>query len=59
MIILLVLLVLVAIALSPMSPVVGPGWRYGYYPTGGLGLVIVILLVLWLSGHLGTLGRGW
>ncbi|MGD0267420.1 MAG: DUF3309 family protein [Candidatus Sulfotelmatobacter sp.] len=33
-----------------------PAWPYsrswGYYPSGGLGLVVVILLVLLLSGRL-------
>jgi uncharacterized protein DUF3309 len=25
------------------------GW--GYYPTGGLGLVLLIVLILWLTGR--------
>jgi hypothetical protein len=33
-----------------------PAWPYsrswGYYPSGGLGLVVVILLVLFLAGRL-------
>jgi Protein of unknown function (DUF3309) len=33
-----------------------PNWphsrSWGYFPSGGLGLVVVILLVLILSGHL-------
>jgi hypothetical protein len=32
-----------------------PTWPYsrswGYYPSGGLGLIVLILLVLALSGH--------
>ena len=40
--IIVVLLLLGAIPTWPYSR----GW--GYYPSGGLGLVLVILLVLWL-----------
>jgi hypothetical protein len=33
-----------------------PTWGYsrgwGYYPSGGLGLVLIILLILWLMGYL-------
>jgi Protein of unknown function (DUF3309) len=33
-----------------------PSWPYsaewGYYPSGGLGLVVVVLLVLVLLGHI-------
>ena len=33
-----------------------PAWPYshgwGYYPSGGLGLVLVVLLVLFLAGHM-------
>jgi hypothetical protein len=33
-----------------------PTWRYsnswGYYPSGGLGLIVLILLILLLSGRL-------
>ena len=33
-----------------------PTWRYsnswGYYPSGGLGLMVLILLILLLSGRL-------
>jgi hypothetical protein len=46
--ILLVLLVLLVVSL-PTWPY-SKGW--GYYPTGGLGLVLVILLVLLLLGKL-------
>jgi hypothetical protein len=31
-----------------------PTWQYssgwGYYPTGGIGLVLLIVLILWLLG---------
>ncbi|MBA3813128.1 MAG: DUF3309 domain-containing protein [Alphaproteobacteria bacterium] len=33
-----------------------PSWRYsggwGYYPSGGLGLILVILLILMLMGRI-------
>jgi Protein of unknown function (DUF3309) len=47
--ILVVLLVLLLIGALPAWPY-SRGW--GYYPSGGLGLVVVILLVLLLAGRL-------
>ncbi len=33
-----------------------PAWPYsrewGYYPSGALGLLVIILLILWLTGRL-------
>ncbi|HEV3100127.1 MAG TPA: DUF3309 family protein [Candidatus Udaeobacter sp.] len=33
-----------------------PSWPYssgwGYYPSGGLGLVLLIVLILWLMGRI-------
>jgi len=46
LIVLLILLVLGAIPVWPYSH------NWGYYPTGGLGLVLVILVVLVLLGRL-------
>jgi len=46
LIIILILLLLGALPTWPYSS----GW--GYYPSGGLGLVVVILLVLVLAGRL-------
>ncbi|HTF45065.1 MAG TPA: DUF3309 family protein [Terriglobales bacterium] len=46
--ILLVILVLLLIGALPTWPY-SNGW--GYYPSGGLGLVVVILLVLVLLGR--------
>jgi hypothetical protein len=46
--ILLVVLVLLLIGALPAWPY-SNGW--GYYPSGGLGLVVVILLVLVLLGR--------
>ena len=47
--ILLILLVLLLIGALPTWPYSG-GW--GYYPSGGLGLVVVILLVLVFAGRI-------
>jgi hypothetical protein len=47
--ILLILLVLVLVGALPTWPY-SSGW--GYYPSGGLGLVVVILLVLVLAGRI-------
>jgi len=47
--ILLVILVLVLIGSLPTWPY-SAGW--GYYPSGGLGLIVLILLILLLSGRL-------
>jgi hypothetical protein len=46
--ILLIILVLLLIGALPTWPY-SSGW--GYYPSGGLGLVVIILLVLVLSGR--------
>jgi hypothetical protein len=46
--ILLVILVLLLIGALPTWPY-SRGW--GYYPSGGLGLIVLILLVLALSGR--------
>jgi hypothetical protein len=47
--ILLILLVLLLIGALPSWPYSG-GW--GYYPAGGLGLVVIILLVLIVAGRI-------
>jgi hypothetical protein len=47
--ILLILLVLVLLGALPTWPY-SSGW--GYYPSGGLGLVVIILLVLVLAGRI-------
>jgi len=47
--ILIVLLVLLLIGALPTWPY-SRGW--GYYPSGGLGLIVIIVLVLLLSGRL-------
>jgi hypothetical protein len=47
--ILLVILILLLLAALPTWPY-SSGW--GYYPSGGLGLVILIILILVLTGRL-------
>ncbi|HEY3065627.1 MAG TPA: DUF3309 family protein [Methylomirabilota bacterium] len=47
--ILIVLLILLVIGALPTWPY-SSGW--GYYPSGGLGLILVVLLVLALMGRL-------
>jgi Protein of unknown function (DUF3309) len=44
---LLIILILLLIGALPTWPYSG-GW--GYYPTGGIGLVLLIVLILWLLG---------
>jgi hypothetical protein len=47
--ILLVILVIVLLGALPTWPY-SSGW--GYYPFGGIGLVVIILLVLLLAGRI-------
>jgi hypothetical protein len=47
--ILLVILVLLLLGALPAWPY---SRSWGYYPSGGLGLVVVVLLVLLLAGRL-------
>jgi hypothetical protein len=47
--ILLIVLVILLIGALPSWPY-SSGW--GYYPSGGLGLIVIILLVLLLMGRL-------
>ncbi|HXM00787.1 MAG TPA: DUF3309 family protein [Rhizomicrobium sp.] len=47
--ILLIILVIILIGALPSWPY-SAGW--GYYPSGGLGLVVVILLILVLMGRI-------
>jgi hypothetical protein len=49
--ILLVILVLLLIGALPTWPYSS---NWGYYPSGGLGLVLLILVILLLTGRLGT-----
>ncbi|HUA64749.1 MAG TPA: DUF3309 family protein [Alphaproteobacteria bacterium] len=47
--IILIILIILLIGALPAWPYSG-GW--GYYPSGGLGLIVVILLILVLLGKL-------
>lgn len=47
--ILLILLILVLVGALPTWPY-SSGW--GYYPSGGLGIVLIVLIVLLLTGRL-------
>jgi membrane protein YdbS with pleckstrin-like domain len=47
--ILLVLLILILIGALPTWPY-SSGW--GYYPSGGLGIVLIIVIILLLTGRL-------
>ncbi|PYI92944.1 MAG: DUF3309 domain-containing protein [Verrucomicrobia bacterium] len=46
----LILLILILLLIGAL-----PAWPYsaqwGYYPSGGLGTVLVIVLILWLLGY--------
>ncbi len=46
---LLIVLILILVGALPTWPH-SKGW--GYYPTGGLGLVVIVLLILVLMGRL-------
>lgn len=45
--IVLIILIILLIGLLPTWPY-SSGW--GYYPSGGLGTVLLILIILWLLG---------
>jgi hypothetical protein len=47
--ILLIILILALVGALPMWPY-SSGW--GYYPTGGLGLIVIIIIVLLLLGRI-------
>lgn len=47
--ILLIVLVLLLIGAIPAWP---HSRSWGYAPSGGLGLVVIILLILWLTGRI-------
>jgi hypothetical protein len=49
--ILLIVLILLLIGALPTWPYSA---NWGYYPSGGLGLVVLILLILVLTGRLST-----
>ena len=47
--ILIIVLLLVLLGALPTWPY-SSGW--GYYPSGGLGLILLIVLILWLLGRI-------
>ncbi|PYL55637.1 MAG: DUF3309 domain-containing protein [Verrucomicrobia bacterium] len=47
--ILLIILIILLLGALPTWPYSG-GW--GYYPSGGLGLILLIVLILWLMGKI-------
>ncbi|SNS76052.1 MULTISPECIES: DUF3309 family protein [unclassified Azospirillum] len=47
--ILLIIIVLMLIAALPRWPH-SAGW--GYYPSGGIGLILIIVLILFLTGRI-------
>ena len=49
MLILLIILLVLAVGSAPAWPY-SRGW--GYAPSGGLGTILLILLILWLLGFL-------
>jgi Protein of unknown function (DUF3309) len=49
--ILLIVLIVLLIGALPTWPYSA---NWGYYPSSGLGLVLIILLILFLTGRLGT-----
>ena len=46
-----ILLVLVVLALVGSVPAWPHSRNWGYFPSGGLGLVVVVLVVMFLSGY--------
>jgi len=47
--ILILILIILLIGALPSWPY-SSGW--GYYPSGGLGLILLIVLILWLMGRI-------
>jgi hypothetical protein len=48
---LVVIILILAIAGLPTWPY-SAGWGVGYYPSGFLGLILIVLLILLLAGRL-------
>jgi hypothetical protein len=49
MFLLLIVLLVLALAAAPAWPY-SRGW--GYYPSGGLGIVLLVVVLLMLTGHI-------
>jgi hypothetical protein len=48
----IILLVVLFLAVVGTLPTWGHSRSWGYFPSGGIGLVLLILVVLYLTGHL-------
>ena len=48
----LILLIILIILLIGAMPTWGYSRGWGYYPSSGLGLILIIVLILWLMGYL-------
>ncbi|RJP37183.1 MAG: DUF3309 domain-containing protein [Phycisphaerales bacterium] len=47
-----IVLVLLILMLVGALPRWGHSRDWGYYPSGGLGLVVLIVVILWLAGRI-------
>lgn len=47
----LILLIILILLICGSLPYYGYSSGWGYYPSGGLGLILFIILLLWLFGH--------
>lgn len=50
--ILIIILILLMIGGLPHWGYWGPTYSYGYYPSGGLGLILLIVIILLLLGRI-------
>ncbi|HEY1604594.1 MAG TPA: DUF3309 family protein [Allosphingosinicella sp.] len=47
----LILLIILIILIVGAMPRWGYSRGWGYYPSGGLGLILILILILWLMGY--------
>ena len=47
-----ILIIILVLILIGSLPTWGYSRGWGYYPSGGLGLILIIVLILWLLGYL-------
>ncbi len=50
---LLILVVFLVLAAAGAWPAWGHSRNWGYGPSGGVGLLILVVIVLWMMGYLG------
>ncbi|HEX5181602.1 MAG TPA: DUF3309 family protein [Allosphingosinicella sp.] len=48
----LILLIILIILIIGAMPRWGYSRGWGYYPSGGFGLILILILILWLMGYL-------